>query len=226
MKRLLIWGAGGFGREALDIVRESRQNPYSEIAFIDDDDKLPVGTSIHGAVVKGNSTILKELEPRDFEICIAVGKPALRRKLVRIARQSGYTLATLIDASAVVRSSAVIEEGVIIGAQAFVSSDARLVAHSLINVGCVIGHDVTIGSFSVVSPGALILGGVILGEGVEVGSGASIFPGTIVGSWSKISMGSAVYKNVDDNMIVAGNPCRPMSAQEPYWYERIEAEDK
>jgi len=200
------------------MVRASGQDRYAEIAFIDDDDTLAAGSTIHGAPFKGNSAILADLDRADFEICIAVGKPAVRRRMALIAEQSGCALATIIDPTATVRSSAVIEDGVVVAARAFVSCDVRLASHSMVNVGCTIGHDVTIGAYCVVSPGALILGGVTLGEGVEVGSGASVFPGTSVGAWSKIAMGSAVYKQVDENMIVSGNPARPISKNEPRWY--------
>lgn len=49
---------------------------------------------------------------------------------------------------------------------------------------------------------------VVIGSDVWVGGGAIICPGVTIGSRSVIGAGSVVTKNIPDDVIAAGNPCR------------------
>ena len=44
----------------------------------------------------------------------------------------------------------------------------------------------------------------------SIGSGATILPGITIGEGAIIGAGSVVVKDVADNMIVVGNPARPI----------------
>jgi maltose O-acetyltransferase len=49
---------------------------------------------------------------------------------------------------------------------------------------------------------------VTIGDDVWVGGGAIICPGVTIGSRSVIGAGSVVTRNVPDDVVAAGNPCR------------------
>ncbi len=49
---------------------------------------------------------------------------------------------------------------------------------------------------------------VHIGNDVWIGSGAMIMPGVTIGSGSIIGAGSVVTKDVPENVVAAGNPCR------------------
>ena len=49
---------------------------------------------------------------------------------------------------------------------------------------------------------------VIIGNNVWIGGGAIIMPGVIIGNNVVIGAGSVVTKDVPDNVIAYGNPCR------------------
>ncbi|REA62806.1 sugar O-acetyltransferase [Dyadobacter luteus] len=49
---------------------------------------------------------------------------------------------------------------------------------------------------------------ITIGEDVWVGGGAIICPGVTIGSRSIIGAGSVVTKDIPDDVIAAGNPCR------------------
>lgn len=49
---------------------------------------------------------------------------------------------------------------------------------------------------------------VIIGDNVWIGSGAIIMPGVTIGNNVVIGVGSIVTKNIPDNVIAYGNPCR------------------
>lgn len=49
---------------------------------------------------------------------------------------------------------------------------------------------------------------ITIGDNVWVGGGAIVCPGVTIGSNVTIGAGSIVTKNIPDNVIAAGNPCR------------------
>lgn len=51
---------------------------------------------------------------------------------------------------------------------------------------------------------------VIIGDNVWIGGGAIIMPGVTIGNNVVIGAGSVVTKNIPDNTIAYGNPCRVM----------------
>jgi sugar O-acyltransferase (sialic acid O-acetyltransferase NeuD family) len=194
------------GSEVLDIVRESKPRRYSDIVFVDD--AAPPHGIIHGIRVIGARSSLSELRPGSVDLCVATGNPAARLELTEFAQRYGHSMISVIDPTALVRSSATVEEGTIIGARAVVSSNASIGAHAAINIGAVIGHGVSIGRYAVIGAGALISGGARVGEGALIGAGASILLGTVVGSWSTVAMGAAVFTEVAAETTVFGNPAR------------------
>lgn len=49
---------------------------------------------------------------------------------------------------------------------------------------------------------------VIIGDNVWIGGGAIILPGVTIGNNVVIGVGSVVTKDIPDNLIAVGNPCR------------------
>jgi acetyltransferase EpsM len=206
MKTLLIVGAGGLGSEVVDMVRGSMPECYADIGFVDD--AVPANRLVHGVRVIGDRSVLRDVRPGSVDFCIAVGDPRARRALTEVAEGYGQRVISVIDETALLRPSATVGEGVIIGARAVVSSNASIGAHTAINIGAVIGHAVSIGPYAVIGAGALISGGARVGEGALVGAGASILLGKTVGSWATVAMGAAVFTEVSAGTTVLGNPAR------------------
>ena len=206
MKTLLIIGAGGLGKEVVDILQSSPQGAEYDLAFVDD--VIPPNTIVHGVRVLGNSSILCEVSPESTDICVAVGSPSIRRTLIEKIEGYGLSFATVIDPSALIRSSAVLGTGVIISAFAFVSCNTVVGSHAVINPCALVGHDVVIGRYAIVGGGASLSGGSRIGEGGTIGAGASVLYNTVVGDWATVGMGAVVYAFVENGITVIGNPAR------------------
>ena len=206
MKTLLIIGAGGLGKEVVDILQSSPQGAEYDLAFVDD--VIPPNTIVHGVRVLGNSSILCEVSPESTDICVAVGSPAIRRTLIEKIEGHGLSFATVIDPSALIRSSAVLGTGVIISARVFVSCNTVVGSHAVINPCALVGHDVVIGRYAIVGGGASLSGGSRIGEGGTIGAGASVLYNTVVGDWATVGMGAVVYAFVENGITVIGNPAR------------------
>jgi len=82
----------------------------------------------------------------------------------------------------------------------------------------VIGNNVAIGMNSVLRASnhdymrikKHIPGKIVVGDNVWIGANCVILPNVTIGSGSVIGAGSVVTKDIPDNVVAVGNPCRPI----------------
>lgn len=55
-----------------------------------------------------------------------------------------------------------------------------------------------------------IPGKIVIGDNVWIGANCVIVPGVSIGSGSVIGAGSIVTKDIPDNVVAVGNPCKPI----------------
>ena len=77
-----------------------------------------------------------------------------------------------------------------------------------INRNSSIGHHTTIGDFVTINPGVNIAGNVNIGEKTLIGMGANIIDGIKIGKNTIIGAGSVVTKDIPDNVVAYGIPCK------------------
>lgn len=207
-KKILLVGGGGHCKSVLDSLLEL--NTYLEIGIIDKKDKI--GSSVLGIPVIGCDDDLPVLFDNGYKYAFvtvgSIGNPSLRIKLYNILSDIGYEIPYIIDPSAKVSKYAKIEQGVFIGKRSIVNAGSLIQKGSIINSGAIVEHDCQIGAFSHIAPGAVLGGEVIVGENSHIGLNATIRQQVNIGSNSLIGMGSVVLKNIADNVIAYGNPCR------------------
>lgn len=207
---LLIYGSGGLGREVYDIAKRvnDKEKRWSEISFIDD---VREENNVNGINVYKFEHILSFDE---VECVVAVGEPVSREKLYSKLKQNNLKMGTLIDPTAVVSESAVIEEGVIICPFVIIAAGVNIDINSFIQPSAVIGHDIKIGKHSIISAGALPGGSSVFGDKVYVGMGSIIKEKVNIGENSIIGMGSCVHNDIPSDVIALGNPARVMRRNE------------
>lgn len=201
--RWYIYGAGGLGRETMDILAHAMRvgdvAPH-RCAFIEDGspdrllDGLPVTDS--AACVPGS------------KFTIAVGEPAVRVWLWEKAIAVGLIPASVISPAAFVSATAKIGAGVTICPQCSIQSHASIGENAFINTMSIIGHDIQIGAHGVVSSMVNLGGAVQVGAASYIGMGALVKEELTIGARSIVGMGSVVYKDVPDDVIALGNPAR------------------
>ena len=76
--------------------------------------------------------------------------------------------------------------------------------------GALIGHHAILGDNCVVSGQVNIGGACTVGSESYIGMGTQMKENTKVGWAAIIGMGSIVFKDIPDEVIALGNPCRPM----------------
>lgn len=205
MTRLVIIGAGGFGREVLGIVRDI--GGFDVVGFLDQDLSLH-GTVIDGCAILGDDGALADLARRSVSACVALGEPRARQRAFDACQQLGLDLPTLVHPNAYLSPQARLGQGVVLYPGCVVMPGCVIGNSVLINAGVTIGHDATIADFCNLSPGARLAGRVSLHEGVFVGMGACLRERITVAEYAVIGAGSVVLHDVSPNATCYGVPAR------------------
>lgn len=211
MKRTLgIYGAGGLGREVLELANiiNVASERWDVIIFIDDI-KSDIGT-MHGIELYSFDKVTNLFRDDEIEIVVGLGEPEYRRKLYEKISMRGYTLATLIHPTVTIPDSTKIGEGAIISYNSFISCDTIIGNNVLVQPLTGIGHDCKIGDHSVISGHSDLGGGTIIGEGTYIALNVCVRDHTSIGKNVIVSAGSAVLRDIPDDVIVQGNPARVM----------------
>lgn len=219
VKRIAIYGAGGFGREVLQVIRDiNRISPAWKMeGFLVDKSYAVAGNAVQGFPILGDAEWLEGRE--DVEVFVAVGNSAARARIVeKIRTRFRNSFATFVHPRAWVGDHVVLGEGVIICAGCLVTTDIRIGNHVHVNIGCTIGHDASVDDFVTMNPSVNVSGNAVVGKGAELGTGCIVIPGLDVGEWSIAGAGAVVTKHVLSNSTVAGVPAKAIKQREPGWH--------
>ncbi|WP_159149300.1 acetyltransferase [Dietzia lutea] len=209
MTRVVIAGAGGFGRGVhswlISSPRHLAQGGVTDIVFIDD---APPREHLYAEHVGRISDF--QPSPDDRILC-AIGAPAVRRTVVQLLARRAAKFHTFVADTAVLAHGVYAGEGAIVCPGTVVSADAYIGPHVHINFNCSVGHDTTIGEFSTLSPSVNIMGEVNVGDSVFLGGSCSVLPRIEVGRLSTIAAGATVVESVLSSTTVAGTPARALA---------------
>jgi sugar O-acyltransferase (sialic acid O-acetyltransferase NeuD family) len=213
-ERLLIVGAGDFGREVLSWALQIDEyvRPWTISGFLDnrptilDDYNLPV------SIVGDPATY--EFQEHD-RVVVAVGNPTARKSIVLMLSKRGARFTSVIHPSVIMGLNNRWGEGCIFCPGVIITTNVMIGDHVVFNCQSGAGHDAVIGSYCTLSGAVDITGHVRLGEGVMVGSHASVTPKAKVGDYAVIGAGSVVLRKVDAYTTVMGVPAREVWKSRP-----------
>lgn len=204
MKRLVLAGAGGFGREVFSwAATNGPRGLWREVVFIDDNAQALAETAFPARI---DGPIADYRPAEDDVAAITVGDPATKKRLHQVLASRGTRFATLIHPSAVVGATSEIGEGCIVCPGCVVTANAQVGRHVTLNVYATVGHDAVVADYSTIGGHADVTGGACLGEGVFLGSHAVVAPRVRVGAFAVIGAGSVALRNVGDRTTVLGVP--------------------
>ena len=210
MKKIIIIGASGFGREVAWLVeRINETTPTWELlGFLDDNPDIQ-GTIINTYPVLGTCEAV--LDYREAYFVCAVAAAQVRRKIIRkIEELVKLKFTTLIDPSVIKSERVQIGEGCILCAGNIITVDIHIGNHVIINLDCTIGHDAVINDFVTVYPSANISGITEIGEAVEIGTGTQIIQGKKIGNDTFVGAGAVVVKDLPEKCTAVGSPAIPI----------------
>ena len=202
---VIIFGAGGLGKAALDIFNSVQITVY---CFLDDDHKLH-GTVINEVSVLGSTENDKfiKLIGKKCEAFIASDDNRYRRDRIGMLMESRKTMPiNSIHANTVISKSAIIGHGNFINSGVILGATSEIGNHCILHSNAVIDYDVRIGNFVQIGTGSVINSGASIGNETFIGSGVTIVSGVTIGKGAKIGAGSVVIAGVTENTTVFGNP--------------------
>jgi len=208
LKKLIIVGAGGFGREIFSWVKDVPAYGYEwqVVGFLDDQPEsinkynfnVPVIGSIH------------DYQPQadDLFVMGIAAPPQHKIAITQSLQNKGAKFTSLIHPSVIFGDDVTIGEGCVICRNVIFTCNIVVGSFVSINILSTIGHDVTIEDGCTLHPVVSISGFVKLGKGVQVGSHGCILPGVVVEDFATVGAGSVVLKYVKPGSTVLGVPAK------------------
>ena len=145
MKKLLILGAGGYGRTVADV---AAQLGYDEIRFLDD--------SRTGENILGKCDEYGRFLDRDTDIYPAFGHNGHRMKWLELFREKGLSVPTLVHPRAYVSPAAKLGTGTVVLPMAVVNTGVTVREGCIINIGALVDHDCILEAGVHLAPGAIV----------------------------------------------------------------------
>jgi len=200
-----IYGASGFGKEVLPLVKQQFGNDVKIVFVVDGD----VPDELLGCVVL-NFDQFVNLEG-EKAVTIAIANSRVREKLTLKCFENGVEIFDVKASSVVVLEDVKMGEGSILCPFVTLTSDITIGKSFQANLYSYVAHDCVIGDFVTFAPAVKCNGNVHIGDHVYIGTGAIIHQGKPnkplrIGKGAVIAAGAVVTKSVPEGMTVFGNP--------------------
>lgn len=211
MRKIAIFGAGGFGREVAMLIEHINQvqPTWQLIGFFDDGE--PTGKIINGYPVIGGLTELQLLE-EPMGLVFALGNPVVKKKVCEKVSNPLINYPTLIHPSVVMGATKNLKigEGCIICAGNIITVNIEIGNHVILNLSCTVGHDTVIKDYCSFMPAVNISGEVFIHQCVYAGTGAKIINQLEIGENTVVGAGAVVSKSLPANCTAVGIPAKPI----------------
>lgn len=208
MKKIALFGAGGFGREMVLMIEQiNHVSPTWElIGFFDDG--IPKGHPVDGHVVLGDRQTLNDWR-EDLAVCVAIADPEIRHNIVDDLHNPQLTFPCLFHPQCLKGSAQnSFGDGCIITAGVILTTAVTLGKFCIVNLASTLGHDVRMGDFCTVMPGCSISGNVHIGSRTVLGAGSRIIQGIAIGEDGRVGAGAVVTKSFGNKKRILGVPAR------------------
>ena len=214
MKDIVIYGAGGFGREIaclINRINEAGDKPeWNLIGFIDDTPSLKGTENKYGKIL-GGYDVLNEWKT-NISVAIAIGSPKAVKMISGRITNPNVDFPNLIAPDVVFmdKNNVSLGKGNIICTGCLISCNAHLGNFNCLNDYVSIGHDTTIGDFNSFMTATRISGMVSIGMFNYFGVNCCVLQGLRIGNEVKIAAGSAMMRNAKDGCTFIGVPASPL----------------
>ena len=211
MRDLVIVGAGGFGRETVDVVSALNAiEPKWNLVGVADDapsaanlDRL---ASLEVRHLDGLAAI-----PKGVDVAIAVGSPTARVRIADVLSSGNHAYPALIHPTATIGSEFRHGQGLIVLAGVSVGTNVTLGSHVHLNSHVVLGHDAHCHDFVSINPNATLSGECVVGSRTLLGAGSTVLQQLSIGDDVTVGASACVTQSLPRACTVVGVPARPLT---------------
>ena len=213
MKKLLIIGAGGFGREVLAYAKDVRQAGKAEweiLGFLDDNLNALDDYSYEYGII---GTIKDHEVDGQYVYISAIGDVRTKLGICRDFVKKGAEFINIVHPTVYMAGNCKMGKGVVLCPNSTVTTDVTIGDFVALDVNSICSHDVTVGDGCTISHFCDLTGFTTLGEGVFLGSGVSVLPGVKIGDYAVIGAGALVLSDIDAGATAYGLPAKMILPQ-------------
>jgi len=208
-EKIVIIGAGQHARVVLYNIEE--QNKYEVVGFLDSNDNR-IGKIFEGKEILGNyqKENLKEFSKKigTNKFFIGFGNMKYRKKVFDYFINNGWEAVNIIHPNAVVSKNARLGKGTLIECGCLITPNPIIGDNVVVNTGSQVNHDNIIEDNVYIASGVILSGGIKIGENTLLDDGVIVTLGCSVGKNSLIGAGAVVTKNIPDEVVAYGSPCK------------------
>ncbi|GAB3870115.1 acetyltransferase [Hymenobacter segetis] len=206
---LVIFGAGGLGREVLVLLQQLNEAQPTWLLRGFYDDHAPATPTVGGLPYLGTAADLNATtEP--LAVAVAVGSSASRAAVVARLTSAQLSFPSIVHPAVALGPGqrVALGMGCIIQRGCILTCDISLGRFVLLNLGCTVGHDAVLGDFCSLMPHANVSGAARLDSGVYLGTNATVIQGVHIGENTILGAGAVAVRDLPANVTAVGVPAR------------------
>jgi len=168
---------------------------------------LPITNPFHHDDFK--IQILSNINLDDYDVyTLGVYQPKLKKQIIKNLGLTTDKFINIIHNGLDISKMSTIGSGVLINSKVSIAAHTTIGNFVSINRHVSIGHHTVINDYCSINPGTNIAGNVHIGEGTTIGMGTNILHQVKIGKNTIIGAGSVVTKDIPDNVVAYGSPCK------------------